>query len=63
MTQHPLQVRQAMFAGLGVSFFFTVYVASQAPPDRRLVSFLLMAGSCTAAVTLVVAIAMTVRKR
>ena len=63
MTQRPLHLRQAMFASLGVSFFFSVYVASQAPPDMRLVSFLLMAGSCAAMVTLVVAVALTTRRR
>ena len=63
MTQRPLHLRQAGLAGLGVSFFFSAYVALQAPPDRRLVSFLLMASFCAGMVTLVLAVAMTGRNR
>ena len=62
-TQRSLHVRQAMLASLGVSLFLSVYVASQALSDRRLVSFLLMVGSCAAMVTLVVAVALTTRRR
>ena len=63
MTQRSLHIRQAMFASLGVSFLFSVDVALQAPLDRRLVSFLLMASFCAGMVTLVLAVAMTGRNR
>ena len=63
MTQRPLHLHQAVLAGLSVSIFVTVLNTLQAPPGSRVAAFLLTAGCCAVAVSLVPVVARAVQAR
>ena len=63
MTRGTPHTRQAMLAGLAMSIFLTVMTTLQAPPDSRLASFVLTAGSCAVMVTVVLLTVRAVQAR